>query len=80
MNEVASSSVHEANNNVPAPSYLYDVEVVSLIECSPCGLTFEDIGGLEKHLAIVHKNTTRRFILPTITQTSEKVIDYGVIL
>nr|GEX64981.1 zinc finger, C2H2 [Tanacetum cinerariifolium]GEX71891.1 zinc finger, C2H2 [Tanacetum cinerariifolium] len=73
MDEVASSSVHEANNNVPAPSYLHDVEVVSLIECSPCGLTFEDFGGLEKHLAIVHKNTIRRFNLPTVTQRSEKV-------
>ncbi|GJY58103.1 zinc finger, C2H2 [Tanacetum coccineum] len=73
MDEVANSSVHEANNNVSPPSYLHDVEVVSLIECSPCGLTFEDFGGLEKHLAIVHKNTTRRFNLPTVTQRSEKV-------
>ncbi|KAJ9561352.1 hypothetical protein OSB04_006512 [Centaurea solstitialis] len=65
VNEVCSSSVPEANVTLPATDNLFDVKVASLIECSSCGIAFEDLRGLEKHLAIVHKKTTRRFDLPT---------------
>ncbi|KAI3770196.1 hypothetical protein L6452_01321 [Arctium lappa] len=76
VNEVGSSSVPEANANLPPIDNLFDVKVASLIDCSSCGITFEDIRGLEKHLASVHKETTRRFDLPTSEgvahRTSEK--------
>ncbi|XP_024968761.1 uncharacterized protein LOC112508204 isoform X1 [Cynara cardunculus var. scolymus] len=65
VNEVGSSSVPEGNVNLPSTDNLFDVKVASLIDCSSCGIAFEDIQGLEKHLASVHKKTTRRFDLPT---------------
>ncbi|KAI7742583.1 hypothetical protein M8C21_011617 [Ambrosia artemisiifolia] len=74
INEITNSSIlHEANNNLlPGTNDLYDVEIVSFIDCSPCGLTFDDIGALNKHLAIFHKKTTRRFELPKKPHSSDK--------
>ncbi|XP_076937695.1 uncharacterized protein LOC143605484 [Bidens hawaiensis] len=69
----SSSTLNEANNKLLlATDDLYDVEIGSHIECTPCGLTFDDIVGLKKHLAICHKKTTRVFALPKKPNTSDK--------
>ncbi|XP_076922531.1 uncharacterized protein LOC143584335 [Bidens hawaiensis] len=74
INEITScSTLNEANNKLLlATNDLYDVEICSHIECTPCGLTFDDIDGLNKHLEICHKKTTRIFELPKKSNTSDK--------
>ncbi|KAI3810298.1 hypothetical protein L1987_19910 [Smallanthus sonchifolius] len=74
INEVTSSSIlHEANNNLsPGINDLYDVKIASRFDCFPCGLTFDDMGGLKKHLANFHKKTTRIFELPKQPHTLHK--------
>nr|XP_043622454.1 uncharacterized protein LOC122594039 isoform X2 [Erigeron canadensis] len=80
ISEVSSSSLHEVNNNLAATDDLYDVEVSSFIDCLPCGLTFELMGDLEKHLAIFHKETTRRFNLPTSEGTMLCILEKHVVM
>ncbi|MFS7985683.1 putative transcription factor C2H2 family [Helianthus anomalus] len=80
INELTNSStLHEANNNLlHGTNDLYDVEIGSFIDCSPCGLTFDDIAALNKHLAIVHNKTTRRFELPKKPPALDKAqVDRG---
>ncbi|KAI3509391.1 hypothetical protein L1887_24627 [Cichorium endivia] len=64
-----------ADVNLLASGELYDVKVSTLIECSPCGVAFQDMRELEKHLAIFHKETTRRFDFPTGVRVLEKHAD-----
>ncbi|XP_071700813.1 uncharacterized protein [Rutidosis leptorrhynchoides] len=65
IDEVPDSVHHEVTNNLSGTYDLYDVKIDSFIDCYPCGLKFDDMGGLEKHLTIFHKKTTRRLNLPT---------------
>ncbi|XP_071725673.1 uncharacterized protein [Rutidosis leptorrhynchoides] len=53
------------SKKLPGKDGLYDVNIASFIDCYRCGLKFEDIRGLEKHLACFHKKITRRLNLPT---------------
>ncbi|KAI3695162.1 hypothetical protein L1987_78151 [Smallanthus sonchifolius] len=81
INEVAvSSSLHETNNTLPGTNDLYDVEIASFIDCFPCGLTFEDMGGLKKHLASFHKKTTRRFDLPICEETPPHTLEKHAVM
>lgn len=75
MNGVEDSSVVEVEEDVDwsTTGELYDVKVSTLIECSPCGIVFQDMRELERHLATFHKETTRRFDLPSGTRAFEKV-------
>ncbi|KAL4555998.1 hypothetical protein LXL04_038633 [Taraxacum kok-saghyz] len=70
------SEVNGVEEDVDLSTYeLYDVKVLTLIECTPCGVVFKEMRGLERHLATVHKETTRRFRLPTGPCDSQKVTD-----
>ncbi|KAK1440286.1 hypothetical protein QVD17_06111 [Tagetes erecta] len=74
INNVTSSpTLREANNNLLSGiNDLHDVKVASHIDCFPCKLTFDDMDGLKKHLAIFHKRTTRKFELPKKRHTSDE--------
>ncbi|KAI3675847.1 hypothetical protein L1987_85443 [Smallanthus sonchifolius] len=74
INEMTSSSIlHEANNNLlPGINDLYDVKIASRFDCFPCGLTFDDMCALKKHLTNFHKKTTRIFELPKQPHTLHK--------
>ncbi|KAL7593995.1 hypothetical protein Lser_V15G34247 [Lactuca serriola] len=77
VNGVEDSSVVEVEEDVDwsTTGELYDVKVSTLIECSPCGIVFQDMRELERHLATFHKETTRRFDLPSGTRAFEKHAD-----
>ncbi|KAL8237549.1 hypothetical protein R6Q59_018630 [Mikania micrantha] len=74
INKVTSSlTLHEANKNIlPRINDLHDVKIATRIDCYPCGLTFDDMDGLKKHLTIFHKKTTREFHLPKQPRTLDK--------